>query len=531
MKMKKSAVKILTVVFCLVAMWVVFTLSASAASWTDYVEIPGVTIEDPWDYPLWQLEIRNDTYSNITLNVGTVLTGDNFRIAFDYVEDSFEACPCGSCCTDGMWPFDDSGETYQKTFVHDSGNNIPFVWETSGNTGYMITFGKFYVNGKSVVGYEGGDCAAVLAEVRSAANEEDFYNSYDYEEWELFFPKGEGAVPTFKRYSLYWCGDCGYASRVVTTGVLCSVENVRATIQHIGGGESFFHDQYFQFFGGAGVFKITSPLMEHLMNVGGTGSGDTDGSYQEGYDQGYQEGQASRDEDVENARSEGYNNGYQEGLEDANEEAGNAYDTGYQAGWDDRQADVNDAYDTGYSDGQTDGYQEGYSQGKEDAREEVDVNDYNEGYSVGYQEGKTKFYINFRSYFVTEYGNDYVNQFLPSIEYKELMIKSDTDFRLVMTNAFDNFGALKDEEGFQRGVTAGYEGAIADGVVSTTEATDASSFRSMVFALFDAPSRLIGSMLDFDFMDVNIFSLVKVLLTACMFGVVLMIFLKIFMKS
>ena len=60
---------------------------------------------------------------------------------------------------------------------------------------------------------------------------------------------------------------------------------------------------------------------------------------------------------------------------------------------------------------------------------------------------------------------------------------------------------------------------------------DERAFTGMVFSIFDAPVRLVGSMLDFEIFGINMFSFVKVILTACMFGVVLMLFLKVFLKS
>ena len=108
-------------------------------------------------------------------------------------------------------------------------------------------------------------------------------------------------------------------------------------------------------------------------------------------------------------------------------------------------------YTAAYEQGYGVGRQEGYSAGWKEGEAEGEVIGYSDGYMTGFAEGDTKGY---------DRGKD---------------------------------------EGFHQGQT--------DALNST------STFKDMVFAIFDAPGRLIGSMLNFDLFGVNLLGLVKTLLT------------------
>ena len=121
-------------------------------------------------------------------------------------------------------------------------------------------------------------------------------------------------------------------------------------------------------------------------------------------------------------------------------------------------------YYDGYDQGSIDGYQQGYTEGE--------TIGYNDGYEVGYSDGN---------------GDGY------SLGYDE-----------------------GESYGWQNGFGAG----------QNDMAETSHTFKEMVFAIFDAPSRLIDSMLNFDIFGINLAGLVKTILTLAVVAVIVFAILK-----
>lgn len=125
---------------------------------------------------------------------------------------------------------------------------------------------------------------------------------------------------------------------------------------------------------------------------------------------------------------------------------------------------LEEGYNNGYDQGSIDGYQQGYTEGE--------TIGYNEGYDNGYSDGN---------------GDGY---------------------------------ALGYDEGEAYGWANGF-GAGQNDMAETSH-----TFKEMVFAIFDAPSRLIDSMLNFDIFGINLAGLVKTIITLAVVAVILVILLK-----
>lgn len=132
----------------------------------------------------------------------------------------------------------------------------------------------------------------------------------------------------------------------------------------------------------------------------------------------------------------------------------------------------NMGYGVGYESGYMVGNEEGYSEG------------YNEGYSIGNEEGYSDGY---------EYGY------------------------------YDGVNAGW-EDGHQYGYKKGWDAGFGAGQNDMAETSH--TFKEMVFAIFDAPSVLIDSMLNFDIFGINIAGLVKTLITLAVVAVLLVVLIK-----
>lgn len=125
---------------------------------------------------------------------------------------------------------------------------------------------------------------------------------------------------------------------------------------------------------------------------------------------------------------------------------------------------LEEGYNNGFDQGSIDGYQQGYTEGE--------TIGYNEGYDNGYSDGN---------------GDGY------SLGYDE-----------------------GEAYGWQNGFGAG----------QNDMAETSHTFKEMVFAIFDAPSRLIDSMLNFDIFGINLAGLVKTIITLAVVAVIVFAILK-----
>lgn len=132
------------------------------------------------------------------------------------------------------------------------------------------------------------------------------------------------------------------------------------------------------------------------------------------------------------------------------------------------QAGYDDAYQSGYTDGYDDGFEDGWIVGDQ----EGNIAGYNSGYAVGYTDGETEGY------------------------------------------------AL----GYDEGEAYGWQNGFGAGQNDMAETSH--TFKEMVFAIFDAPSRLIDSMLNFDIFGINLAGLVKTIITLAVVAVILVVLLK-----
>ena len=83
------------------------------------------------------------------------------------------------------------------------------------------------------------------------------------------------------------------------------------------------------------------------------------------------------------------------------------------------------------------------------------------------------------------------------------------------------------DSGVNEGYEAGYSIGYSDGEANGELMTD--GFKDMAFAIFEAPSVLVGSMLDFDFFGINLYSLLKTLLTMSVVAAIVIVLIKFVM--
>lgn len=178
-----------------------------------------------------------------------------------------------------------------------------------------------------------------------------------------------------------------------------------------------------------------------------------------------------------------YSEGYADGLANAPSDGG--YDDGYTNGYDQGSID-------GYQQGYTDGEKEGYIKGTDFGLEEGYGNGYDQGTIDGYQQGYTE-------------GE--------RIGYND-------GYELGYSDGNGDGYSL----GYDEGEAYGWANGFGAGQNDMAETSD--TFKEMVFAIFDAPSRLIDSMLNFDIFGINLAGLVKTIITLAVVAVILVILLK-----
>ena len=79
------------------------------------------------------------------------------------------------------------------------------------------------------------------------------------------------------------------------------------------------------------------------------------------------------------------------------------------------------------------------------------------------------------------------------------------------------------EDGYEMGYEAGLEAASGG---SDENKAMLEELKEFVYAIFEAPATLINSMLDFDFMGLNVAGFVRTILTITVVGVILFVLVK-----
>lgn len=80
------------------------------------------------------------------------------------------------------------------------------------------------------------------------------------------------------------------------------------------------------------------------------------------------------------------------------------------------------------------------------------------------------------------------------------------------------------EDGYQMGYEAGLEAASGS---SDENKAMLEELKEFVYAIFDAPARLINSMLDFDFFGINVAGFVRTILTLTVVGAIVFVLIKL----
>ena len=148
----------------------------------------------------------------------------------------------------------------------------------------------------------------------------------------------------------------------------------------------------------------------------------------------------------------------------------------------------NEGLSVGYSDGYEDGQGNGFIAGREQGYTEGEMAGYNSGYTEGYDQG------NMNGYF-SGYDVGYVDG-----------------------------EAEGYENGNAEGYTVGWKDGEAHGITETQGTLE--GVKELVFGIFDAPTRLIDGMLDFNLFGIHLASTVKVILTLGVVSVIIAVIIK-----
>ena len=85
-----------------------------------------------------------------------------------------------------------------------------------------------------------------------------------------------------------------------------------------------------------------------------------------------------------------------------------------------------------------------------------------------------------------------------------------------------------EKQGREDGYEMGYEAGVADGEKNAAEGSAMiEELKEGVYAIFDAPARLINSMLDFDFFGINVAGFVRTILTLVVVGAIVFVLIKL----
>ena len=441
--MKKSFVKILTVVLCLTGLIAMFSMSASAASIFDYY--PEFDIEDPSAYPFWKVSVKDVNGDSLYLSDDLFLWGEEIGetdVSVSFFVDSFEfrsfdidaleECCGDDCCEFGLDLLEPLTNGSFKVSL-DIANGRTDHFNICLDNDYEPPVVKF-------------DIEVFLESPEPLEGQSEIYLSYV-----LWY---DGMDCTFQLDAEFVCHSCGGETfQFFGEGSVASVDGVYLNITSVGDSE-FVRSLVDR----ADFLEVSSPLLDKIY---------TD-IYGNGYNKGFEDGVTSSGSG--GSFVSGFEYGKVVGREEGYEEG---YDVGYEKG-------NTTGYDLGRTDGYNSGYREGHMSGYDSGYEEGHIDGSVEGYNAGYSQAEDE---------------------------------------------FDEILHVRVDEAYDNGYTIGYgKGAAASD-------KDSSAFSGMVFSLFDAPVQLVGSMLDFNIFGINMFSFVRVILTACMFGVVAMILIKIFMKG
>ena len=149
----------------------------------------------------------------------------------------------------------------------------------------------------------------------------------------------------------------------------------------------------------------------------------------------------------------------------------------------------------GLTDEELEIYTDGYSAGNNDG--------YNTGYALGYDFGIQEGYENGKADGEALHADDWQNGYNEGI-----------------AQSYD----VGYSAGYADGEAEGWTNGNAHGMTDAMSTKD--TVKDMVFAIFDAPVRLIDGMLDFDLFGINLASTVKVIVTLAVVSVIIAVIIK-----
>lgn len=128
---------------------------------------------------------------------------------------------------------------------------------------------------------------------------------------------------------------------------------------------------------------------------------------------------------------------------------------------------------------------------------------YNRGYDLGYQFGIQEGYENGKADGESLHADDWQNGYNEGI-----------------AQSYD----VGYSAGYEDGEVEGWKNGEARGMTDAMNTKD--TVKDMVFAIFDAPTRLIDGMLDFNLFGINLASTVKVIVTLAVVSVIIAVIIK-----
>jgi len=175
-------------------------------------------------------------------------------------------------------------------------------------------------------------------------------------------------------------------------------------------------------------------------------------------------------------------------------------------------ADYTAGYNGGYTVGQNAGYNSGYNDGYEIGESDGWDFGYDDGHSEGYQAG-------------LDYCESNNHSSLEGVGYEKGYSAGVTAGKEYCAN--NNHEQIEDT-GYQSGYNDGYSEGYGVGYSSgeTGALNEKETFKEMVFAIFDAPARLIDGMLDFDLLGINVAGFVKTILTLAVVAAIVVVLVK-----
>ena len=306
-KMKKRLVKILTLVFCMVAV-VTTTILPALAAWDESVYT--ACIEE--EYPVTEIRFTSNLELDGISGPYSIGNGDGLWFSLSWrVDECNSTC---LCCGEAFGDIEDYSSIMSTTSASLCSNDAS--WSLSVEDEEVV-FTYVYDTNEYPEGYPMADC------------DKDGYFSIDVR---INSDVASGGV--IARYS---CVSLAYADGAYhvfeESGELTGSELLVITHYPEYGYFNYSTDDI-TYLESNGVIMVSHPRYSFA-------AGDVGGSYDSGYSAGY---------------SDGYDEGYDEGYEDARIEFEPGTDTGAE-----------DQYQNGYDDGYSAGYDTGYAEGTADS--------------------------------------------------------------------------------------------------------------------------------------------------------------------